>query len=165
MPSADAVAREVAWLTAFDPTDGLPGLLDTLGGPFGVVQGYWPRTPATRKNQLYLRRTGFRVERFGFNRLMNHYQFSARIVWPLSSSSGDIESVQQLLDNAVDLVVQRITGPLALPLDKTHGARFLQVAEDPCLIDVQFSDPEHAAASGQIEATIKYPASDKDYLG
>jgi hypothetical protein len=166
MPSADAVARETAWLSAYSPTDGLPALPTTLGGPFDVVQAYWPRTPLTRTNQLYVRRTRIRVERFGFNRKQDHHEFQLRIIWPLSSSTGAWEPVQQALDDAVDLVLQRVTGPInALPLDKTHGARFLEVAEDPCLINVEFSDPEQAAATAALEATITYEAADIDYTG
>ncbi|MEZ0089929.1 hypothetical protein [Streptacidiphilus sp. EB129] len=163
MSTADAVARETAWLTAYDPTDGLPGLLEGSGGPFGVVQAYWRRTPPMRRNQLYVMRRGLKIERFGFNRKIIHYQFALRILWPISSNRGDFESVQQSLDNAVDLVLQRVSGPLALPMDKTHGARFMSVAEDPCQIDVSFGDPERQS-DDQLEATITYLADDQDYL-
>lgn len=166
MPTADAVVRETAWLTTFSPTDGLPALQTSLGGPFDVVQAYWPRTPATRTNQLYVLRGMIQSDRLGFSRRIDKYHFRLRIIWPLSSSTGAWEPVQQALDDAVDLVLQRIIGPVnAMPLDKTHGARFLEVAEDPCLIDVQFSDPETAAATAQLEATITYTASDRDYTG
>lgn len=166
MPSADAVVRETAWLTAYSPTDGLPGLPTSLGGPFDVVQAYWPRTPATRTNQLYVMRGRIMSDRLGFSRRIDKYDFRLRIIWPLSSSTGAWEPVQQALDDAVDLVLQRIIGPVnAMPLDKTHGARFLEVAEDPCLINIEFSDPEQAAAAAQLEATITYSASDRDYTG
>ena len=46
MSTADAVDREAAWLATSG--DGLPALLVTAGGPFGVVQAYWPRTPGKR---------------------------------------------------------------------------------------------------------------------
>jgi hypothetical protein len=162
--SADAVVRETGWLTAYSPADGLPALLSSMGGPFDVVQAYWPRTPAARQTQLYVTRRAIQVERFGFNRKIDHYPFVLRIVWPLSSSTGSAEIVQQALDDAVDLVLQRVNGPLALPLDKTHGAAFMSVAEDPCVIGVDFSDPESAIAQGQFRATVTYTADDRDYL-
>ena len=166
MSSADAVTRETDWLTAYDPTDGLPGLLSQFGGPFDVLQAYWPRTPAKRTNQLYVTRGRIRVERFGFNRLIAHYPFTLKVVWPMSSNSGSAEVVQQALDDALDLVIQRISGPvLTFPLDKTHGARFMEIAEDPCLIDVDITDPEAAVASGEFRASISYSAADRDCLG
>lgn len=164
MSTADAVAREAAWLAAFDATDGLPGLLKAYGGPFDTVQAYWPRTPAQRRTQLYVLRSGFRVERFGFNRKINHYAFTLKLIWPQTSKAGDSESVQQGFDAAVDLVIRRISGPLAPPLDKTHGARFMSVAEDPTQIDVQFADPEQSIqARADLGCTITYQADDQDY--
>lgn len=165
MSTADAVTREAAWLASYNAADGMPALHVDQGGPFAVVQPYRRRTPPARSNQLYVTRTGIRVERFGFNRLIAHYQFTLRIYWPLSSRAGDAESVQQNLDDAVDLVLQRITGPLALPMDKTHGARFMSVAEDPCVIDVQFPPVSTVEPNPVLEALITYAADDKDYLG
>lgn len=164
MSTADAVTREAAWLGAYSPGDGLPALSQSLGGPFDVLQPYWPRTPATRKNQLYVTRRAIQVERFGLSRKIIHYPFVLRIVWPLSSTAGDAESVEQALDNAIELVLQRVSGPLALPMDKTHGARFMSVAEDPCRIDVEISDAEQAVQQGRFEASVSYVADDKDYL-
>ncbi len=164
MSTADAVVRETGWLTSYSPADGLPALLSSLGGPFDVVQSYWPRTPAARQVQLYVTRRAIQVERFGFSRKIIHYPFVLRIIWPLSSQSGSAEVVQQSLDDAVELVLQRVNGPLSLPLDKTHNARFMSVAEDPCVIGVDFSDPEQAIAQGQFRATVTYTADDRDYL-
>lgn len=164
MSTADAVVREAAWLAAYNPDDGLPALMASSGGPFDVLQPYMPRTPASRTNQLYVTRGRVTSDRFGFNRRMDKYDFRLRIIWPLSSASGDWESVQQTLDDAVELVIRRIIGPLdGFPLDKTHGGQFLEVAEDPCLIAVDFSEPEQASATGQLEATVTYSASDRDY--
>jgi hypothetical protein len=162
--SADAVRREADWLAAYNSTDGLPALTDAFGGPFNVLQPYWTRTPAARKNQLYVVRRTIRVSRFGLNRKMNTYAFALKIVWPLSSGSGAAEPVQQALDDAIELVIQRINGPvLTFPLDKTHGAQFLSVAEDPPVIDVDISDPEQAVAEGAFKATVTYSADDRDY--
>lgn len=155
------MSREAAWLAAYDASDGLPGLLKASGGPFDVVQAYVRRTGAQRQTRLYVTRTNLRVERFGFNRKINHHSFLLRLYWPQSSPSGQAESVQQELDTAVDLVVQRISG---LFQDKTHGARFMSVAEDPNDIDVQFTDPEATIqAKAELTATIAYQADDQDY--
>jgi hypothetical protein len=163
--SADAVDREAAWLAAYDATDGLPGLLRAYGGPFDVVQAYVPRTPAQRQRRLYVTRGQIRAERFGFNRMINHYPFVLRLYWPQSSPSGQAESVQRDFDAAVELVLRRINGPvLTFPLDKTHGARFMSVAQDPNDIVVDFADPEQSMlAKADLSATIAYVADDKDY--
>lgn len=167
MSSADAVARETAWLADFSEADGLPGLLKAYGGPFDVVQAYVPRTGAQRQARLYVVRSQLRVERFGFNRKINHHTFMLRLYWPQSSPTGQAESVQADFDEAVDLVIQRINGPLAFVngvLDKTHGARFMSVAENPTDIDVQFADPEASIqAQAGLTATITYQADDEDY--
>jgi len=161
LSTADAVQREADWLAAFDPADGLPALLKGQGGLFDVVQAYTQRTGAQRQARLYVTRSNLRVERFGFNRKINHHTFVLRLYWPQSSPSGQAESVQQGLDTAVDLVVQRISG---LFQDKTHGARFLSVAENPNDIDVQFADPEASIlAKAELTATITYQADDVDY--
>jgi len=162
--SADAVDREAAWLAAYDATDGLPGLTKAYGGPFDVVQAYVPRTPAQRKRRLHVTRGQIRAERFGFNRMINHYPFILRLYWPQTSTSGQAESVQRDFDAAVELVLQRINGPLAMPLDKTHGARFMSVAQDPNDIVVDFADPEQSIlAKADLTATITYVADDQDY--
>lgn len=161
MSSADAVSREAEWLAAYDAADGLPGLLKVSGGPFDVVQAYVPRTGAQRQSRLYVTRSSLRVERYGFNRKINHHAFMLRLYWPQSSPTGQAESVQADFDAAVDLVVQRISG---LFQDKTHGARFLSVAENPADIDVQFTDPEATIqAKAELTATITYQADDQDY--
>lgn len=161
MSTADAVAREAAWLTSYDPADGLPALLRTAGGPFDVVQAYMPRTPPARRTCLFVVRGAIRVERFALNRKINHYTFGLRINWPQSSATGQAESVQADLDAAVELVLQRVNGLVG---DKTHGGRFLSVAENPMDIDVQFDDPEATVPQrADLTARITYQADDQDY--
>lgn len=156
-----AVQKETAWLNDFSAADGLPGLLRAHGGPWDIVQAYRARTPPQRKARIYVRRSNLRVERFGFNRKINHHVFMLHLYWPQTSPTGQAESVQEAFDNAVDLVVDRVSG---LFQDKTHGARFLSVAEDPMQIDVQFDDPELSIqAKAELTATITYQADDQDY--
>lgn len=168
MSSADAVDREAAWLASYSAADGLPGLLRAFGGPFDVVQARRPRTPPKRRRCLFVLRRTIVVERFGFNRKINHYGFELQIEWPQTSPSGQAESVQADLDAAVELVIQRINGPLTIPpngtLDKTHGARFMSVAENPATISVVFADPEQTLqANADLTCSITYQADDKDY--
>lgn len=162
MSTSDAVARETAWLLTTG--DGLPALQADSGGPFDIVQAYWPRTPRTMGRGLYVLRDRLREERVANIRRRPTYMFLLRAVWPLTSGLGAAEAEQQNLDNAVDLVLQRVGGLLQ---DKTHGDRFLSVAEDPRYVDVVFADPEKAMASAPIafEAHVSYAADDLEING
>lgn len=154
--TANACDREVAWLTTSG--DGLPGLLAEVGGPWDLIQAYWPRTPATRQKSIYVMRRGFRDERTANVRRMPTHAFVLKIVWPLSSGSGSAETEQRALDTAVDLLLQRIDGPI---FDKTHGQRFLSVAENPRYVDVTFVDPEQTIAPvAALRAEVSYSADD-----
>jgi hypothetical protein len=159
--TADAVDREADWLTTSG--DGLPALLTTAGGPFEIVQAYWRRTPAGRATQLYVIRKALHEERFANVRRMARYQFELRIIWPQSSATGAAEGVQRSLDAAIDLVLQRVGG---LPGDKSHGGRFLSVAEHPPEVTVDFADPVRSLdARADLEATVSYWADDTEITG
>ncbi|GHB55454.1 hypothetical protein GCM10010331_49100 [Streptomyces xanthochromogenes] len=163
MSSADAVARETAWLTAYDPADGLPALLTTDGGPFDIVQGYLPRTPVQRRCQLYVMRRRLQEVRTAHVRRMARHQIELRIIWPASSPTGAAETPQQALDNAIELVLQRIGG---LMLDKTHGGRFLSVAEDPAEVSIDFADPEPSLRDrADLTCVVSYSADDIEING
>lgn len=163
MSSADAVAREAAWLASYDPADGLPALLATQGGPFDVVQAYLPRTPAARRCQLYVTRRRLQEVRTAHVRRMARHDFALRIIWPSSSASGAAEAPQQALDDAVDLVLLRIGG---LMLDKTHGGRFLSAAEDPAQVIVDFQDPEPSLRDrADLTCIVSYSADDDETNG
>jgi hypothetical protein len=154
--TADAVAREAAWLRTSG--DNLPALLKAQGGPWDVVHPYWGRTPPSNQRGLYLLRQKIHYERSANIRTMPTYQFLIKVRWPILTSTGSAEEEQQSLDNAIELVVARIAGTV---LDKTHGNRFLSVAENPSYIDVDFDDPEHSLSDGRmLRADIRYAADD-----
>ena len=61
--TATAEEREAAWLTSVDT---LPSLLTANGGPFEVVQAFWPGAKfAAKKTAIYVQRRHTRVYRFG----------------------------------------------------------------------------------------------------
>jgi hypothetical protein len=155
--TADAVDRATSG-------DGLPALLMAAGGPFGVVQSYWPRTPGKRTaGQLYVLRRRTRRKRFSNHRLMDTYTLVLRLVWPLTSGSGNAEADQRAFDAAIDLVLTRLSGFLG---DHTHGGRFLSVAEDPGEVEVVFDDPAHTLPpDAEFRAEITYFADDRDFTG
>lgn len=160
MPSiADACDREAAWLTTSG--DGLPALAAAAGGPFQIVQAYWDRSSRKRATGIYVLRRGIHEERFANVRVMDHYEFVLKIVWPLSNSTGSGETEQRNLDAAMDLLLARVRGFVG---DKTHGGRFRSVAELPRLVQVEFADPEESIpARAALEATVTYSADDDEY--
>lgn len=163
MSTNDAVSRETAWLTTIN--DGLPALLSSAGGPWDVIQAYMPRTPQKQKTQLYVLRQQLVTRRFSQQRRLATHHFHLSLVWPLGATTTGVpllEAEQQALDNAISLLVQRIEGTVS---DKTHGGRFLSVAEAPngTSIDVTFEDPARTLADGRLLASVTYVADDPDY--
>lgn len=162
MSTADAVDREAAWLATSG--DGLPALLTAAGGPFGVVQAYWPRTPGKRTaGQLYVMRRTLTEKRFANQRRMATHHLVLKLIWPLTSGSGNAEADQRAFDVAVDQVLTRIGGYRG---DKTHGGRFLSVAEDPPTVSIHFDDPAATLPpEAEFRAEITYAADDVDFTG
>lgn len=161
MGTADAVARETAWLRTSG--DGLPALLATAGGRLDVVQGYWPRTPTGEQRCLYVMRRQLKAVRFAAVRSMAVHQFLLRVVWPATDGDGVIENDQAVLDLAIDDVFARIGGTVG---DKTHGGRFLSVAEGAADQVASFHDPATSVPQfGALVAEITYSADDVETIG
>ena len=171
--TADAVDRETAWLSTSG--DGLPALLADAGGAWDLVQAYQPRTPAQRKNQIWVLRRTLRMtrdlDRFAMVRKMPKYGFRLRCWWTLSNGAGSAETDQRAFDAAINDLVTRINGfgPDGSPAqpgvaDKTHGGRFLSVAENPGDVDVAFTDPDTTLMpSAAFAAEVTYWADDPDF--
>lgn len=162
-PSADAVDREAAWLSTSG--DGLPALLKAQGGPWDVVQPYWPRTPLTRQTGIYLTRGGFTGVRFANHRRIETNDYRGKLRWPIGATTTALnlwESEQRAFDAAIALLVTRIYG---FNGDHTHGGRFLSVAEapEPGRVAVHFDDPEHTMGNNILSAIITYSADDRDF--
>jgi hypothetical protein len=157
--TADVVARETAWLQTSG--DGLPALLTSAGGPFADVHAYWPRGSDmnTYSHTLYVMRTRIAVDRFANVRLMPHYPMHLVAWWAVVDGSGSAETEQSNLDSAIDLVLTRINGLLG---DKTHGGRFLSVAENPRVLDVEFAPAEATLPEGYLRADVLYSADDPE---
>jgi len=160
--TADAVDRETAWLNTIG--DGLPTLPASAGGPFGVIQGYWARTPGKRiGGQLYVMRDAMTERRLSNQKRMTTHDFLLKLVWPLTSGSGSAEADQRAFDVAIDLVLTRIGGFLG---DKTHGGRFLSVAEVPKWVQIHFEDPASTfPPEAEFRAQIHYSADDFEVSG
>lgn len=161
MSTGDAVQREANWLARFG--DGLPALLAADGGPWDVVQAYWPRTPNYNLNGIYLTRHRLQDVRISNQRKRAAYAFRLKLFWRIGStttSAGLAEAEQQAFDNAVDLLLIRLRGYLG---DKTHGGQFLSVGETPGRepeISVDFDPPETTLDRGFLSGTVMYSADD-----
>jgi hypothetical protein len=103
-----------------------------------------------------------REKRFANQRRMATYQMHLSLVWPLSSGVGSAEDDQQAFDDAAELVLVRIGGFRG---DKTHGGRFLSVAEDGSGVLVSFEDPIRTIPDGEFRAEVTYSADDQDFTG
>ena len=156
---SDALDRESAWLNTTGDT--LPTLNASAGGPFHIIQARWPRIPATRKTALYVLRQpsgSFQVDRFAAVRTISRTAFMLRLMWPLANGQGSAETEQLLFEQAIDQVVTRVMGLLE---DKSHGGRFLSVAEGRGQqIAVHFDDPEQSLPGAIFRASITYGADD-----
>ncbi|MEV5944446.1 hypothetical protein [Streptomyces sp. NPDC051994] len=160
MSTADAVDREVAWLTTFG--DGLPSLLASAGGPWANIQAYQPRTPGKRSSNVFVLRRQIHEKRFAHVRRMPTYEFALKLIWPLSSGQGSAEDDQRAFDAAVDLLLTRIGGFTG---DKSHGGRFLSVAENPEYVTVRFTDPEQTLGIAEFHGEVTYFADDTEITG
>lgn len=170
MSTSDAVAREAAWLATSGDT--LPALLTTAGGPFEIVQAYWPGAKfAANKHGVYVQRARTILPRFGGARIMPGYEFQLKLWWPVKATTAGIaETEAAAFDAALDLLLQRIDG---LPLDKTHGGRFLSAGEgfegsavQGLFPVVTYQDPEVTIPRDKaLRAQVAYPANDREIFG
>lgn len=161
--TADAVDRETAWLRTSG--DGLPPLLRDVGGTWDLIEPYLLRTPARRRNRLYVMRPKFRIERFGSQRRIPRYDMELLAIWTLSNSAGDFQADQRAFDVALNDVVARIGGFGPPHMDKTHGGAFMSVAEDHGAIEVQITPYDMPTPGLELEAHITYSADDPDFNG
>lgn len=161
--TADAVDRETAWLSAAG--DNLPALQKVNGGPFDDVHAYFPIVPDMTVRTLYVLRRTISQDRFGGQRIINSYPMRLIAWWPLLGGpgfDGSAEAEQRALDAALDLVIQRLVGPVG---DKTHGGRFMSAGENPRRLDAEFNDPTVTLPEGYVRADLTYSVDDFEYPG
>ena len=161
--TATVVAREASWLTTSG--DSLPSLLTANDGPWDVILPYWPGAQLrTQVAGIYVTRGKILDQRSGNQRIRPSYAIKLKIHWPVKLASPGVSSIaaeeQQNLDDAVDLLLQRIRGPLG---DKTHGGRFLSAGEAPgkAAVQVDFEDPEATIRPAKgLRASVSYSIDD-----
>jgi hypothetical protein len=158
--TADAVDREAAWLNTTG--DGLPALQKSAGGPWDNVQAYYTRTPYGEQRTIYVLRNRIQQRRFAAQRIMHTHPFRLILWWPLLDQAGSAEADARAFDVAIDVLLQRILGPLG---DKTHGGRFLSVGENAAsqgAVDVEMLEPEQTIPLGGFSAHVTYSADDRE---
>lgn len=162
MSTATVETREAAWLST--TTDSLPVLI-APGGPWEVLQAFDPvahrRTQETTILVIAARVSDQRVSN---QRIRPQYEITLDVTWPVRNPAPPIaEGEMQRLKNAVDLVLQRIRGPVG---DKTHGGRFLSVAEVPAMATVTYADAAATIPAGKyVACTISYKIDDLEING
>jgi hypothetical protein len=164
-PTSDVVDREAAWLATSG--DGGPALLAADSGPWDNVQAYWPGNRLrTQERGVYVTRKALSDDHPTAQRFRPQYQFILKVVWPVKQNTTPLaETEQRSLDAAIGLLLQRIRGPVG---DKTHGSRFLSVAEVPeeQPVHVEWDDPELTiAAERALRATLTYYADEIEFNG
>jgi len=161
--TSDAVTREAAWLA--QSYDSLPALLKSAGGPWDVVQAYWPADwRASELSGIYVTRARVDDDHPSAWRYRPRHTFRLKLIWPVTADAS-VEAEQQNFDNAVGDLLTRIRGPQG---DKTHGGRFLSVAEVPMegSVTVVFEDPETTiSAANELRALVTYYADDSEFSG
>ena len=162
--TADAVDREAAWLAQVDD---LPPLLVADGGMWQVVQAYLPvNRLATQQTGIYVTRRSLADQHPLSQRYRPQYEFVLKLKWPVKVTTSPLaETEQRNMDVAVGYLLQRIRGPLG---DKTHGGRFLSVAEVPehAPVAVEWDDPETTVqAAKELTATVTYYADENEFNG
>lgn len=170
-PTSTAVAREAAWLET--STDSLPALLVSAGGPWQIVQAYWPGNHLrTKETGIYVTRTHISDDHPAAMRYRPQYAFKLLFRWPIRATGpGIAETEQANFDAAIGLALQRVRGippSLTTNADKTHGSRFLSVAEVPeeQPVLVVFDDPEVTIpAESALRASATYYADDNEFNG
>jgi hypothetical protein len=164
MATADAVAREAAWLNTTSG-DSLPVLPASAGGPWIVVDPYVQGAQTRHEAPaIYVTRGKAEQIRVGNQRIRPRYQVRLELYWPVRvinpGSSSIAATEQQNLDNAVEMLRARVTGPLG---DKSHGGRFLSAAEVKGApgIDVTFEPASRTIReSKEIRAVMTYFVDD-----
>jgi hypothetical protein len=158
--SGDAIQREADWLNTVDGI--LPSLPSSAGGPWEVigayVQGAQTRTQATA---IYVMRGAVQQVRVANQRIRPRYPMRLELRWPVRVTSPGSSSIaateQQAFDDAIELLRQRITGPLG---DKSHGGRFLAAAEavrGQVAVDVRFEKAAQTIkADKELRASVSY---------
>ena len=163
MSTATAVARETAWLRTSG--DGLPALLVSAGGPWQIVQGFWPGAKLrTQLPGIYVLASPCDDLRVSNQRIRPQYAFELRLNWPILRTQAPVaETEAQNLANAADLLIQRIRGLVG---DKTHGGRFLSVAENPRRVTRTDADPEMTIPGQKaLRSIVTYRADDLELNG
>jgi hypothetical protein len=161
--SQSAEMREAAWLS--QSGDSLPSLLTANGGPFELVEAFDPVAARPKmKNTLYVMALHVADQRVSNMRIRPQYEITLDISWPARKPGTPLaETAMQDMKNAVDLVLQRVRGLVG---DKTHGGRFLSVAEVPAMASVAYSDPAATIpGGGYVGATVSYRCDDFEING
>lgn len=165
MSYADAVAREVAWLNA--DLSALPVPIPTLlkpTGPFDLIKAFGRSEKARVPGRiLFVSRERAPEYRLALQQKFHVHHFRLKIGWPVRATTQETDLSN--LDTALELLLTRIRGPIG---DKTHGGRFLSVAEGEDSgtpeIDVIWDEPELVDENNRSIVFVRYLAADLPFI-
>lgn len=167
--SATVVQREADWLKVTD--DSLPSLPADSGGPWEIIAAYEQGAATrTQPTAIYVTRGRVRNIRVANQRIRPRYPMKLELHWPVRVTSPGGSSIaateQQAFDDAIELLRQRIQGPLG---DKSHGGRFLsagEAARGQDGIDVQYEPAAQTIrADKELRAAVTYFIDDYEISG
>jgi hypothetical protein len=166
--SADAVQREADWLNTTG--DGLPSLPKNAGGDFDIIAAYTQGAQTrTKARSIYVTRGQVQRIRVGNQRIRPRYPMRLDLRWPVLVTSPGGSSIaateQQAFDDAIELLLERIAGPV---LDKSHGGRFLAAGEfkgGPGITVIPERAEDTIRASGELRAAVTYWIDDYEITG
>jgi len=163
MSAADsAEVREAAWLATTG--DSLPSLLSADGGPWDVIQAWDPGSRLNyQKYGIYVWSRPLADMRVSSQRIMPRYTFQLACVWPVKNPVAPLaETAQEALKSATVLLLQRVRGFVG---DKSHGGRFLSVAESG-QPQALLTDPRTTITQkGALEQIVTYQGDDYEVTG
>lgn len=163
---ATACQREAAWL-ATTADDGLPVLPASAGGPWDVVQAFWPgQRTATQKRGIYVCFQHNSDARPNAARVRQQHTFALKLTWPVKTGTSPIAETEQAnFAEAIEALIERIRGPFG---DKTHGGQFESVGEVPPGLwpEVTWEDAERTIPGERcLRASVVYRADDLEVMG
>lgn len=170
MSTATAVQRECDWLSVGN--DALPALLKADAGPFDLIDAY-EQAAATRTQArgIYVTRSRPENIRVANQRIRPRYTMRLLLRWPVKvvtpgTSTSIAAAEQQAFDDAIELVRQRVAGPLG---DKSHGGRFLSAGEasrGQAGIFVEYEPAGQSISDGKgLRASMTYQVDDYEFSG
>jgi hypothetical protein len=157
-----AEEREAAWLSSTG--DGLPSLPASDGGPWDVIQAWQPGSKLNYSlSGIYVWSRPVIDDRVSSQRIMPRNDIQLYCLWPVKNPVVPLaETAQEALKQATILLLLRVRGPVG---DKSHGGRFLSVAESVRPQAMLDNPQQTITKEGCLRQVVTYRADDYEVTG